>query len=344
MLPERIRRLRPDVFVMALLGTVTVATLLPCQGISARVFHLLGLIAIASLFFLQGARLSRESVVAGMTNWKLHAAIGCTTFAIFPLLGTILIALLPHALDRTLVLGVLFLCALPSTVQSSIALTSIARGNVAGAVCAATASSLLGMILTPLLFGFMSHVRGGGLDISNMWQVFAELLLPFAVGHLLRPWIGAWAARNKKLLGVTDRGSILLVVYSAFSAAVTHGIWHEVPPMMLVALAAIVAALLATGLAITRGGARLCSFEHADEVAAVFCGSQKSLVAGVPIASVLFAGPTLGMVVLPIMIYHPMQLVVCAWLARRYAERSAPEAVAATAPLLPAAPSQEIAA
>jgi sodium/bile acid cotransporter 7 len=321
MLRASIGRLRPDAFVTALLGTVTVATLLPCQGFGAQVFHFLGLIAIAALFFLQGARLSREAVLGGMTNWRLHAAIAGTTFVLFPLLGSSLIALMPRALDATLVLGVLFLCALPSTVQSSIALTSIGRGNVAGAVCAATVSSLLGILFTPLLFGFLSRVGGGRVDVSNMWQVFAQLLLPFAAGHLLRPWFGAWAARNKKLLAVTDRGSILLVVYSAFSAAVVHGIWHQVPPMMLGALVAITATLLAIALLLASGGARALGFNHADQVAVGFCGSQKSLVAGIPIASVLFSGPMLGLIVLPIMIYHPMQLVVCAWIARRYASR-----------------------
>jgi len=334
MLPARIRRLRPDVFVMALTGTVAIATLLPCQGTSARIFHAAGIGAIAALFFLQGARLSREAILAGMTNWKLHAAIAGTTFVLFPVLGSALITLAPHALGGTLVLGVLFLCALPSTVQSSIALTSIAQGNVAGAVCAATASSLIGLLLTPLLFGFLAHMRGGGMDASGMWQVLAQLLLPFVAGHLLRPWIGAWVARNKSLLAITDRGSILLVVYTAFSAAVVHGIWQQLPPAMLGALAIVVAGLLAAALLITSAGARAFGFAHADEVAAVFCGSQKSLVAGIPIASVLFAGPTLGVVVLPIMIYHPLQLVVCAWLARRYAERPVAAAITVGDPVL----------
>ena len=334
MLPARIRRLRPDVFVMALTGTVAIATLLPCQGTSARIFHAAGIGAIAALFFLQGARLSREAILAGMTNWKLHAAIAGTTFVLFPVLGSALISLAPHALGGTLVLGVLFLCALPSTVQSSIALTSIAQGNVAGAVCAATASSLIGLLLTPLLFGFLAHMRGGGMDASGMWQVLAQLLLPFVAGHLLRPWIGAWVARNKSLLAITDRGSILLVVYTAFSAAVVHGIWQQLPPAMLGALAIVVAGLLAAALLITSAGARAFGFAHADEVAAVFCGSQKSLVAGIPIASVLFAGPTLGVVVLPIMIYHLLQLVVCAWLARRYAERPVAAAITVGDPVL----------
>ncbi len=337
---QSIRRMRPDVFVVALLATVTLATLLPCQGVSATVFHWLGIFAIGSLFFLQGARLSREAVLAGLTNWRLHCAIAGTTFALFPVFGTALTELLPHSLNRTLVLGVLFLCALPSTVQSSIALTSIAQGNVAGAVCAATASSLIGLLVTPLVFGFMSHVQSGhGVDLSGMWLVFAELLMPFIAGHLLRPWVGAWAVRNKALLAVTDRGSILLVVYSAFSAAVVHGIWQQLPPATLGMLALIVAILLAAGLLITRLVARVSGFDHADEVATVFCGSQKSLVAGIPIASVLFSGPTLGVIVLPIMLYHPMQLVVCAWLARRYANRAA-----TTNAMVPALPIIEVAA
>ncbi len=318
-----LRRWRPDGFVLALIGTVTLATWLPCGGSGAAICRALGLVAVGSLFFLQGARLSRDAILAGMTNWRLHAFIAGTTFALFPVLGTIIVALFPGALSGQLALGVLFLCALPSTVQSSIALTSIAKGNVAGAVCAATVSSLAGLLLTPLLFGLMAHRHGAAIDGSGVWTILAQLLLPFVAGHLLRPWIGAWVARHRSVLAVTDRGSILLVVYTAFSAAVIQGSWHQLPPATLAVLGLVVAGLLASGLLITQAGARLCGFDRADRVAIVFCGSQKSLVAGIPIASVLFAGPALGVVVLPIMLYHPVQLVVSAWLARRFSERAA---------------------
>ena len=329
---------RPDTFVLALAATVTIATLLPCRGIGATLMGTLAMFAIGALFFLQGARLSRDAIIAGMTNWRLHVVIGAATFALFPMLGTVLTALFPQVLTPTLVLGVLFLCALPSTVQSSIALTSIAQGNVAGAVCAATASSLAGLVLTPLLFGFMSHLYGGAIDVSGMWKILCQLLAPFVAGHLLRPWIGAWAARNRSVLALTDRGSILLVVYTAFSAAVVNGVWHQLSPPTLVALGLIVVVLLATALLITHAGARLCGLGHADQVAVIFCGSQKSLVAGIPIASVLFSGSTLGVVVLPIMLYHPIQLVVCAWLARRCARRAGTaEAVCAAPPIIDAA-------
>jgi sodium/bile acid cotransporter 7 len=315
--------LRPDIFILALAGTMTLATVLPCHGTGASVVGGFASAAIGLLFFMQGARLSREAIVAGTTNWRLHLAAGAATFGVLPMLGSAITALFPDALSPTLVLGVLFLSTLPSSVQSSIAFTSIARGNVAGAVCSATLTNLTGMLFTPLLFGFMSHLYGGPVNFSGLWTMLGEMLGPFVAGHLIRPWVGAWAARNRKALAVSDRGAILLVVYAAFSAAVVQGIWQQLPLPTLGALGLVVAVLLASALLIIQAGARLCGLGRADQIAVVFCGSQKSLVASIPIASVLFSGPTLGIVVLPIMLYHPLQLMVCAWLARRFNERAA---------------------
>jgi sodium/bile acid cotransporter 7 len=224
---------------------------------------------------------------------------------------------------------VLFACTLPSTVQSSIALTSIAEGNVAGAVCAATLSSLVGIVLTPVLFGLASKLHGSGINLRGIGSIILELLVPFAAGHLARPWIGGWAARNRAILAITDRSSILLVVYTAFSAAVVHGIWYQLPLATMGRLVVVVVLLLLSGLATTLLASRTLNLARPDEVAVVFCGSQKSLVSGVPIANVLFSSASIGPMLLPIMIYYPLQLVLCAWLARRYA--TAPAGVSAAA-------------
>ncbi|HEY1935247.1 MAG TPA: bile acid:sodium symporter family protein [Acetobacteraceae bacterium] len=317
-----LRQFRPDGFVLALAGVVVVATILPCDGEGARVFGALAKIAIALLFFLQGARLSREAIINGLTHWRIHCVTSSVTFAVFPAIGLMISMLFPALLPPTLWMGVLFACALPSTVQSSIALTSIADGNVAAAVCSATMSSLVGIVLSPLLFSMMSRLHGGGIDTHGIWQIILQLLVPFVAGHLLRPWIGAWAARNRSILAVTDRSSILLVVYTAFSAAVVHGIWHQVPATTLLTLGFVMALLLASGLLVAVMGGRAMALRKADEVAVVFCGSQKSLVVGVPMASALLGGAAAGTLLLPIMIYHPMQLVVGTWLSRRYAAAS----------------------
>jgi len=311
-------RLPIDGFIMALAFALLAATLVPCHGEGARWFGLLGKCAVGALFFLQGARLSRQTIVNGATHWRLHLFVSTTTFVAFPLLGLGLLAAFPRLLPIALWQGVLFVCALPSTVQSSIALTSMARGNVSAAICAATLSNVAGVALTPLLFGLMSRLRGGGIDFGTVGQVGEQLLLPFLAGHLLRPWLGAWAERNRKLLSITDRSSILLIVYTAFSAAVLRGIWQSLPPATLAVLALLMAVVLASALTAMAGAGRALGFDRADEVALVFCGSQKSIVTGVPIANALVSGAAIGPLLLPIMLYHPMQLLACTWIARFY--------------------------
>jgi len=315
-------RLRPDNFTLALLGTVLLASLLPMTGAAAMVLDDVTNVAIAALFFLHGARLSRESIVAGMLHWRLHLVILGCTFVLFPLLGLAFTPLAGGLLTPELFLGVLFLCTLPSTVQSSIAFTSIARGNVPAAVCSASLSSILGVFLTPLLMTVLAGTSGG---IHNPLQaiggIMLQLLVPFVAGHLLRPWIAGWVERRRGLLRYTDQATILLVVYSAFGEAVSEGLWSKTPVISLLMVALVAAVLLGIAMPLITFLARRMGFNREDEIAIVFCGSKKSLATGVPIAKVLFAGGSLGAIVLPVMVYHQIQLIVCGIIAQRYARR-----------------------
>lgn len=316
---------KPDNFTLAIVGAVVLASLLPASGAAADVVHVLTILAIALLFFLHGARLSREAVVAGALNWRLHLLVLCSTFAVFPLLGEACQHALRGFLPESLLAGLLFLCLLPSTVQSSIAFTSIARGNVAAAVCSASLSNFVGIFLTPALVALLMNLKGG-VSLGAVVSIVLQLLAPFLAGHFLRPRIGAFVARHKAALGFVDRGSILLVVYLAFSEAVLSGIWHKIGAADLVKLVVVCALLLAIVLAITVAAARWFGFDRADEIAIMFCGSKKSLASGVPMASVLFPLAQVGIAVLPLMLFHQIQLIVCAVLARRFAEASAREA------------------
>jgi sodium/bile acid cotransporter 7 len=325
-------RFLPDRFILTLLATVALASFLPATGAMAPGVAWASDIAIGLLFFLHGARLSREAVIGGLRQPKLHATVLASTFLLFPALGFTLQALFPHLLAPALWTGVLFVCTLSSTVQSSIAFTSIARGNVPAAVCAATASNLVGILVTPLLVSVLLHKSGGAGGLDSVVNIVVQLLLPFVAGQALRPWIGEWVTRHNKILAFVDRGSILLAVYSAFGAAVVEGIWHLFPLPQLGELVLVNAILLGLVLTITMFGSRLLGFARADEIVVVFCGSKKSLAAGIPMATVLFGASTVGVVLLPIMIFHQMQLMVCAVLARRYAA-----AQPATANAVPAA-------
>jgi sodium/bile acid cotransporter 7 len=315
-------RLPIDPYIAAIAGMVCLASLLPAHDTGAVVVGHATTAAIALLFFLHGARLAPTAALAGARHWRLHIVVLASTFLVFPALVLGARAVAPQLLSPPIWTGLILLSALPSTVQSSIAFTSIARGNVPAALCAATASNLLGMLLTPLLAGLLLSSQGG-FSIRGVGDIFLQLLLPFAAGQLARPLLGEWAQRNKKLLGLVDRGSILMVVYAAFSEGVTQGIWHQLGWADLGRLLAVDAALLATVLAITTFGSRLLGFSRADEVTIVFCGSKKSLASGLPMASVLLAGQSVGLIVLPLMLFHQIQLMVCAALARRYANSNA---------------------
>jgi sodium/bile acid cotransporter 7 len=320
-------RFLPDNFTLALVATVVAASLLPVSGDMAVYAKYVTTFAIGLLFFLHGAKLSREAILAGAGHWRLHLLIFACTFVLFPLLGLLLRPVLAPLVTPALYVGVMYLCVLPATVQSAIAFTSMARGNIPAAVCSASASTVLGVFITPLLVGLLVSTDGAGAaaSLESIGSILLQLMAPFVAGHLLRPLIGGWVKKHAKVLTLVDRSSILLVVYTAFSAAVIEGLWKQVPPSALVGLLGVCAVLLALALTVTTWTARRLGFSKADEITIVFCGSKKSLASGIPMAHVLFAAATVGTIVLPLMLFHQMQLMVCAVLAQRYARRP-PEA------------------
>jgi len=314
-------RLLPDRFILWLLAAVALAAAVPVVGAAAAVVDAATLAAIFALFFLHGVRLPRAALVAGATDWRLHLAILALTFALFPLAGFGLSLALPGLLSPVLWTGLLFLCALPSTVQSSIAYTSIARGNVAAAVAAAAFSNLIGVFLTPALVALMLQAQGARVSLDGIVRIFALLFLPFLLGHALRPRLAAIVAARPRLTTLVDKGTILLAVYGAFSAATVAGTWRRVPPAEIAALTGLLLALLAFVLAAAWAIGRCGGFAPESRAAMLFCGSVKSLASGVPMARILFPGAAAGIVLVPIMIFHTLQLVVSAWIAGALARR-----------------------
>ena len=318
-------RFLPDNFTLAMLATVAGASILPCSGDAAVALNVVTNIGICLLFFLHGAKLPREAVVDGITHWRLHLLVLLGTFAVFPLLGLLLRPLLSPLVTPDLYLGILFLCVLPSTVQSSIAFTAVARGNVPAAICSASASNLIGIFLTPVLVSLLivQHTNANA-SLDAVWHIALQLLLPFVAGQVLQPWIGGFIAKYINVLRLVDQSVILLVVYTAFSEAVGQGLWQQMPAKSLVGLLLIDAVLLALVIGISTFASRRFGFNDEDEVTIVMCISKKSLASGVPMAKVLFSGHALGAVVLPLMLFHQLQLMVCAVLAQRYARRLSP--------------------
>lgn len=310
-----------DPFILLLMGTVVLAALVPARGAAFQLVDGLAVTAIALLFLLHGLRLPRAAVLQGLGHWRLHLVILGVTFLAFPVFVVLLQMLMPGFVAQPLWAGMLFLAALPSTVQSSIAFTSMARGNVAGAVVAAAASNLLGIVLTPFIVMLLSEATGASVSLAGVGRIALLLLAPFVLGQILRRWLADWVEKTRRITSFTDRATIILAVYVAFSEATNEGLWQVLPVSDILRLALLSVLLLALVMLTSGGIGRMLGFSREDRVAIVFCGSKKSLATGIPMAKLLFAGSMVGPVVLPLMIFHQIQLVICAWLAQRWARR-----------------------
>jgi solute carrier family 10 (sodium/bile acid cotransporter), member 7 len=312
-----------DRFTILLFIMVLLASFMPVAGQAADVFGSLTTVAIAILFFLHGAKLSREAVQAGILHWKLHGLVFLLTFALFPMLGLAAKPILLPMLGQELYWGFLFLCFLPSTVQSSIAFTSVAKGNVAGAVCSASFSNLIGMFITPILVSvFILGQSQHDFDpTASILQITLLLLVPFILGQVLRPWVFPYMQKAPKIIKFFDQGSILMVVYGAFSSAVVAGLWQQVSVATLLLLILVCSVLLTIVMLLALWLPKWLGFNTADQRTIFFCGSKKTLASGVPMAQILFIGQPLGMIVLPIMLFHQIQLMVCGIIANYWAKQ-----------------------
>lgn len=320
-----LKSLRIDPFLLAMIATVCAASLMPVRGQGAVIADRITDAGIALLFFLHGAKLSTAAIKAGIGVVRVHVLVFLATFALFPAFGTLIGQLGAGRIEPAILTGLVFMTLVPSTVQSSVAFTAVAGGNVPAAICSASISNLAGIALTPLLAAWLLSIDGAGaaVSIDAVYKISLQLLLPFVVGHLARPLIGGLVDRHRGLVGRVDRSTILLVVYTAFSAAVVEGLWRRLGLPELVVIVAIDAVLLAVMLGATLLAARLFGLDRQMEIVVLFAGSKKSLASGVPMAAAIFPTAAVGPVVLPLMIFHQIQLMVCAALAARYAARRA---------------------
>lgn len=313
-----------DRFTILLFVMVILASILPVSGHEAEIFSVITTAAIAVLFFLHGAKLSREAVMQGLTHWKLHGLVFAITFAVFPILGLLAKPILVPMLGQELYWGFLFMCFLPSTVQSSIAFTSVARGNVAAAVCSASFSNIIGMFITPIMVAFfiLGQTSHGFDPTSSIIQITLLLLVPFILGQILRPYVFPHMQKRPKIVKVFDQGSILMVVYGAFSSAVVAGLWSQISMSTLMLLILACSVLLTLIMLLSLYIPKWLGFNVADQKTIFFCGSKKTLASGVPMAQILFIGQPIGMIVLPIMIFHQIQLMVCGVIANYWSKQS----------------------
>ncbi|MCQ0989304.1 bile acid:sodium symporter family protein [Jiella marina] len=315
-----------DMFVVALALAVGLAILWPEGGRTGGLLHweYVTTYGVCGVFFLYGLTLAPERMREGMTKWKAHIAVVLTTFGLFPAVVLVVLQAFPDALPPAAAIGFFYVAALPSTVSSAVAMVSLARGDVPVAIFNATLSSLLGVFITPTLMAWYLQSSGAGVPLlPTILKVVLLVLLPIVVGQVARRWLAGWAKKHSRFVKLADRGIILAIVYGAFSNSMAEGIWSQHDPTIVIeiALGAILLFFVVYGLTILL--ARALRLGREERIAVQFCGSKKSLATGVPLAPVIFSGRAeLGLIILPIMLFHFFQLLIVSFLATRLANEA----------------------
>ncbi len=323
-MPSRLHALLPDVFTGGIIVSILLGLILPCRGTMAVGFEWLTQAAIVLLFFLYGVKLSRRSVINGLLHWRLQGMVAFFTFVFFPIVVNLLSAVLEPMVGAGLFAGILYVACLPSTVQSSIAFTAVAGGNVPAAVCSASVSSLLGVFLTPLLVGILFSVdntRGAHVGITAVLTISYQILLPFILGQLMQNKMQNWTAAHRNLVARNDQLTIWLVVYTSFSSATAQGYWQRLDSFHLLGLIGASLVLLGIIQVSIWFCCKLARFDKPDSITALFCGSKKSLAVGAPMMLAIF-GSLDNNLLLPLMVFHQVQLMICSQLAARWQRQS----------------------
>jgi solute carrier family 10 (sodium/bile acid cotransporter), member 7 len=317
------KRFQLDWFLGALILVVLAAALWPEGGAKGGVLHIdwVSSYGIAIVFFLYGLTLAPEKLHQGMGHWRLHLTVQLGTFVLFPIVVLALGLPLKRFVPPEIWTGFFFIAAVPSTVSSSVAMTSLARGNVPAAIFNATLSSLIGVFLTPILMAWFVTTTGSSLPLGQViLKVVLLVLLPVGLGQIARRWLAHWATRNGGWLKFVDRLIILAIVYGSFSDSIAAGVWSGHDLNLIVELLVGVIGLFFIVYGLMTIPCRLFAFNREDTIACLFCASKKSLATGVPMATLMFgANPALGLIIAPLMLYHFCQLVIVSIIANRYA-------------------------
>ena len=311
-----------DPMVRLLLLAIFLATVLPVGGRWVGIAQFVSNAAVFLLFFLNGLRLPRREVIAGIGKWRLLLPLVLFVYVAMPAAGWLLWQGTAQVLPPLLALGFLFLGTLPSTVQSATAYTSLAAGNVASSVVAAALLNIIGVFLTAPLFSLLAGSQAASFDGAGLIKVMTILLLPFALGQALQGALGGWVAGHRQLITWTDRSSIAIAVYVAFSSAVRQGIWGRIDVAGWTGLVVACAVMLVFGYGVSWLAGRAIGLERGDRIAMMFAGAQKSVAMGAPLATVLFPPVAAGLILLPTLAYHLAQLIVAAPLAARLKARA----------------------
>ncbi|MDO6808942.1 bile acid:sodium symporter family protein [Zobellia galactanivorans] len=319
-------KLKIDRFVLSVIVVIGLAYLFPQWGIpeSKIPIDTISAIGISLIFFFYGLKLSPSKLKDGLKNWRLHLLVQASTFLIFPLLVLLFRPLIQNGEQEIIWLAFFFLAALPSTVSSSVVMVSIAKGNIPAAIFNASISGIIGVLLTPLWMGLFVKNAQTEFDFADIYlQLIVQIILPVLLGVVLQRLWGEYAQKYGKQLTLFDKSVILLIIYKSFARSFDENIFNAISFLDLLIVFIAVLALFFILYVLTGFLAKKLKFNTEDQITAQFCGTKKSLVHGTVFAKIIFGNAaTIGIILLPLMLFHALQLLVISVLASKMGDKN----------------------
>lgn len=311
-------------FVLFIIGAIVFAYFFPEWG-AKNIINTISSIGVSLIFFFYGLKLSPSKLKAGLKNWKLHFLVQASTFILFPLLVLLARPFLQNQEQETIWLAFFFLAALPSTVSSSVVMVSIAKGNMPAAIFNASISGIIGILVTPLWMGlFVTNDQANFNFIAIYTKLIVQIIVPVVIGLLLQRYLGVFAQKHSSKITLFDKSIILLIIYKSFASSFTDNIFSTVSVLDLVLLLVGVLVLFTITYFSTGFIAKKLKFNLEDQITVQFCGTKKSLVHGTVFSKIIFGNiATIGIVLLPIMLFHATQILIISVIASKLAKRKA---------------------
>jgi sodium/bile acid cotransporter 7 len=320
-----LKKIKIDPFVYAIISAVLLAYLIPFFGNRAFVKPILWTVSgagISLIFFFYGLKLNYTIIREVLKKWKLHLIVQTATFILFPLLVLLFYPFIETDMGHTLWLAVFFLAVLPSSVSASVVMVAVAKGNVPAAIFNASISGIIGILITPIWMSYFIEVKTMEFDFSEIYfSLITEIIVPLFLGILLQRFFGGWAVRNAFKIALFDKSIILLIVFKSFSESFANGIFSSIGILDMLLLALVVIALFWLVYYIIKFVCFRFNINREDSIAIQFCGSKKSLIHGSVMSKIMFAHlPFVGIMLLPLMLFHGFQIVFISFIAARKAK------------------------
>lgn len=318
-------------FLLNVLFVIFLAYLAPAVGLALAPAITASRVAVAIIFLLSGLSLKTSELVNALKNVKFNTFVQCFNMGVVTIsaFGVAKFLSWLNALNDDLADGIIICGALPMTVNMVIVLTKSANGDEAAAIFNSAFGSLLGVFVTPAWVVVLVGRSGSNNFAGVIRNLTERVLVPLFFGQICQyvlPSLVAWAKRHKPALKRLQESCLVFIVYCVFCRRFRDSPRKNTDQENTTALDIIVVIIVQTTLlsimmVLAWLSLALAFPTHRKlRVMGLFGCTHKTVAAGVPLIDAIYSNdPARSLYILPLLVWHPAQLVLGSAISSRLA-------------------------